>query len=152
MAFNGTLNHNEVIGALWNAIISIQTFADNIKGTYSKLVDKARVDGSMFGDTKLYNSTDVLNPFDWGNDAEAQNLLAIHRPPEPETQAIVMDVFKYIPVTVDNYMTKRAFADEGSFIQFNSVVLGWLRDTKRVYDSTTYNTYIGTTESKAERA
>ena len=34
--------------------------------------------------------------------------------------------------------------DEGSFSSFNSVMLGWMRETKEVYDITTYNAFIGT--------
>ena len=138
-----TLNQNKIFAALYNQIISIDTFADNIKGTYSELVDKARVDGGLYGDTKVYLSTDVLKSAPWGNDAEATNLLALHRPPQPKTQTITLDTFRQICLTVDNYLTKQAFATEGAFSQFNSAIQAWIRDTKKVYDSTTYNTYIG---------
>lgn len=47
--FTGQLNPNEIFGALYNMIISQQVFSDNIKGTYSELVDKARVDGTLYG-------------------------------------------------------------------------------------------------------
>ena len=138
-----TLNQNKIFAALYNQIISIDTFADNIKGTYSELVDKARVDGGLYGDTRVYLSTDVLKSAPWGNDAEATNLLALHRPPAPKTQTITLDQFRQICLTVDNYLTKQAFATEGAFSQFNSAIQAWIRDTKRVYDATTYNTYIG---------
>ena len=138
-----TLNQNKIFAALYNQIISIDTFADNIKGTNSQLVDKARVDGGLYGDTKVYLSTDVLKSAPWGNDAEATNLLALHRPPQPKTQTITLDQFRQICLTVDNYLTKQAFATEGAFSQFNSAIQGWIRDTKKVYDSTTYNVYIG---------
>lgn len=128
-------------------IISQQVFADNVKGTYSDLVDKARVDGSLYGDTKLYYSTDVLRSSEWGNDAEAANLLAIHRPEAPSVQAITIDVFRQISLTVDDYLSKRAWGDEYAFGQFNSVMLGWIRETKKIYDSTTYNAFIGTNET-----
>ena len=142
-----TLNQNKIFAALYNQIISIDTFADNIKGTYSTLVDKARVDGGLYGDTKVYISTDVLKSAPWGNDAEATNLLALHRPPAPKTQTITLDLFRQICLTVDQYLTKQAFATEGAFSQFNSAIQGWIRDTKRVYDSTTYNVFIGNTAS-----
>lgn len=58
-AFNGQLRSNEIFSALYNMIISQEVFADNL-GKHQTLVDKARVDGSLFGDTKLYYSTDVL--------------------------------------------------------------------------------------------
>ena len=59
-AFTGQLKSNEIFSALYNMIISQQVFADNIKGTVSTLVDAAKVDGSLYGDTKLYYATDAL--------------------------------------------------------------------------------------------
>lgn len=149
MAFTGQLNSNEIFSALFNMIISQEVFADNIKG--SDLVDKARVDGTLYGDTKLYYSTDALQSHAWGNDAEAANLLAIDRPSEPEVQAIELDTFRQIRLTVDNYLTKRAFMDEGAFSSFNGIMLGWMKETKKVYDGTNYNVFIGTTKSEASQ-
>lgn len=150
-AFNGTLNHNEIQNALFNMIISVQTFADNIKGTYSSLVDKARVDGSLYGDQKLCIATDILKSHEWGADSEATNLLALDRPPAPSTQAIVLDKFRQVRCTVDEVMSRRSFLDEGSFSDYNSVVLAWVRDTKRVFESRYYLTFIGTDESSIGR-
>lgn len=147
VAFNGQLNPNEIFGAIFNMIISQQVFADNIYDTKASLVDRARVDGSLYGDTKLYYATDVLKSVPWGNDAEAANLLNLYRPKAPQVQKITLDVFRQICLSVDQYLSKRAFSTRGAFSEFNSVMLGWIRDTKRVYDSTTYNSYIGTVES-----
>ena len=144
-----TLTANEIYDTLANMIISQEVFADNL-GSHKTLVDKARVDGGLYGDTKLYYATDVLSSSEWGNDAEATNLLAIDRAGDLEVQAIKLDTFRQIRLTTDNYMSKRAFADEGTFSSFNSVMLGWLRETKRVYDGTLYNVFIGT--HKAEGA
>jgi hypothetical protein len=141
--FNGQLTHNEIFNAIYNMIISQQVFADNIYETKSTLADMSRVDGTLYGDTKLYYDTDVLKSNPWGGDLEAPNLLALDRPADPECQAIYLDVFRQIRVTVDYYLSKRAWKDEGAFAQFNSVTLGWLRETKKVYDQTTYNTFIG---------
>lgn len=149
--FNGTLKSNEIFASLYNMIISQQVFADNIASTNSTLVDNARVDGGLYGDTKLYYSTDVLKSAPWGNDAEAANLLNLYRPDAPEVQAITLDKFRQICLTVDNYLSKRAFSTEGAFSEFNSVMLGWIRDTKRIYDSTLYNSYIGTVETDEGR-
>lgn len=146
-AFNGQLNSNEIFAAIYNMIISQQVFADNIYETKETLADMSRVDGSLYGDTKLYYSTDVLKSFEWTGDAEAQNLLKLHRPEAPECQAITIDTFRMIPLTVDNYLSKRAFSTEGAFSAFNSQMLGWMRDTKRVYDATMFNTFVGTTSS-----
>ena len=146
-AFLGSLNSNEIFAALFNMIISQEVFADNIKGTMAGLVDHFKVDGSLYGDTKLYYSSDVLKSHAWGNDAEAASLLAIDRPPAPECQAIVIDQFRQIRLTVDNYLSKRAWGTEGAFSNFNSVMLGWIRGTKRVYESRLMNSYIGNTKT-----
>jgi len=150
--FTGKLNSNAIFSGIYNMIISQQVFADNIKGTHSKLVDAARTDGGLYGDTKLYYATDALKSAPWGKDAEALNLLALHRPESPKCQAITLDQFRQISLTVDNYLTKQAWATESAFSEFNSVMLGWIRDTKRVYDSTLYNAYIGTVEGEAAQA
>ena len=105
-------------------IISQQVFADNL-GSHQNLVDKAKVDGSLYGDTKLYYATDVLASNAWGNDAEAANLLQVHRPKAPNVQAIKLNIFRQIPLTVDNYLSKRAWSDEYSY--FISVTVDiWL--------------------------
>ena len=144
--FTGQLRSNEIFSALYNMIISQEVFADNL-GAHQTLVDKARVDGGLYGDTKLYYSTDVLKSVPWGDDAEAANLLALHRPEAPECQAIHLDIFRQICLTVDNYLSKRAWATEGAFSSFNSIMLGWMKETKRVYDGTLYNVFIGTTKA-----
>jgi len=149
--FIGQLNQNEIFSALYNMIISIQTEAGNFKGTYGGLSDLARVDGGLFGDTKIYLDTDVLETHPWGGDDEAGNLLSLDRPKNPESQYIVMNIFRQVRLTIDNYLSKRAFYQEGQFAQFNSVLLNWLYDTKRVYDSRVYNTFIGTTKSSNDK-
>ena len=145
--FTGQLKANEIFAALFNMIISQQVFTDNIKGTYSTLVDAAKEDGSLYGDTKLYYATDCLKSSAWGNDAEAENLLKLHRPKAPECQAIHLNVFRQIALTTDNYLSKRAWGDEGAFASFNSAMKAWIPDTKRIYDATTYNSFIGTTKT-----
>ena len=141
-----TLNPNEIFASIANMIISQEVFADNL-GKHQTLVDKARVDGGLYGDKKLYYATDVLKSHPWGADAEATNLLALDRPDDPEVQDITLDVFRQIRLTVDNYLSKRAWMNEDAFSSFNNVMLGWMRETKRVYDGTLYNVFIGTTKS-----
>ena len=137
-----TLNSNEIFGSIANMIISQEVFADNL-GKHQTLVDEARVDGGLYGDKKLYYATDVLKSHAWGNDSEASNLLSLDRPADPSVQAITLDKFRQIRLTVDNYLSKRAWSNEGAFSSFNAVMLGWMRETKRVYDGTLYNCYIG---------
>lgn len=139
------------MSALYNMIISQEVFADNIAGTGSALVDEARVDGGLYGDTKLYTAVDVTKSIAWVQDSQtATNLLELHRPEPAQTQAITLDQFRQIALTVDEYLSKQAWGTAGAFAQFNSVILGTIRDTKRVYDSTYYNAFFGTNESEVE--
>lgn len=154
VAFTGQLRPNEIFGALYNMIISQHVFADNIKGTYSELVEKFRVDGTLYGDTKLYYSTDILSSYPWvqdqttsGTNTNMTNILELNRPAAPRQQRITISNFRQIALTVDNYLSKRAWSSEGAFASFNSVMLGWIRDTKKVYDSTLINSFVGTTET-----
>ena len=148
--FSGVLNSNEIFASCYNMIISQQVNASNVKEGFSSLVNRARVDGGLYGDTKLYYDTDVLKSHAWGGDTEASNLLSLDRPEDPECQAIYLNVFRQIRVTVDYYLSKRAWKDEGAFASFTSITLGWLRETKKVYDQTTYNAFIGVHTSSVQ--
>lgn len=144
--FTGQLNANEVRSSLFNMIISQEVFSDRLQ-TGDELVDKARVDGSLFGDTKLYYFTDILKTHAWAGDAEAANLLALDRGPSPVTQAIQLNVFRQIRLTLDDYLSKRAWLNDASFAGFTAVLSAYIGKTKDIYDESTYNVYLGTTTS-----
>ena len=145
------LNANEIFSTIYNMIINQRVYSDNIKGTYGDLVDKFRIDGSMYGDTRLWYATDVLESTAWTNDSEAANLLAINRPDDPKVQYVTIDQFRKIWITIDNYLTKRSWSNEGAFSEFNAVTIGWLAETKRVYESRLINTVVGTAVSAATK-
>lgn len=145
-AFTGTLNANEIFASIFNMIISQHVFSDNIVHKYS-LVERFRVDGTLYGDTKLFYAPDALQTTKWGADAEATNLLQLHRPKAPQCQKVTINIFRQISLTIDNYLTKRAWADEYAFSMFNSVMVGMMSTTKEVYENTLFNTFVGTTES-----
>ena len=142
-----TLNTNEIYAAMHNQIISVMGFGDNIKGTFGELASKAKVDGSMLGDTKVYRAADVLASNAWGNDAEAENLLKTYRNKNIKEQTITLDTFRQICLTTDDFMSKRAWGEEGAFSSFNGILKSLMGETKKIYDATTYNCYIGTTET-----
>lgn len=147
-----SLNANEVYASLFNMIIAEQVFSQNINGKRNrKLVDAAKAEVGLYGDSKNYWSTDVLKSRPFLGDAEATNLLATDRGPAPKGQRIVINVFRQIgPLTTDQYLSKRAWMSEDSHSQFISVMKGWLSVTKQVYDETTYNAFIGTNVSGAD--
>lgn len=141
--FTGQLNANEIFAALYNMILSQKIWAPEIS-KISTLAEKARVDGGQYGDTKLYYASDALKSVAWGGDAEAANLLQLHRPDAPACQAIVINKFRMIALTVDNYLTKRGWKDQGAFSAFNNAMVAWMSTTKDVYDETLINAFYGT--------
>ena len=146
------LNANEIYQFVFNMIISQTVHTGNIKGTYGSLAERFKVDGTMFGDTKLFYATNVLKSRPWTGDAEASNLLALKRAPSPKVQAIQINQARIIELTVDNYLTKRAWSTPDAFSTFNGAMIAWMADTKRVYESRLINTFVGNTVSQAARA
>ena len=150
--FNGNLNPNEIFATIYNMIISQQVMDPDLNSTYGGLVNTFKVDGSMFGDTKLFYDADVLESRPWLGDAEASNLLNINRPDDPKCQAITLDQFRQIDITVDDYLSKRAWGDEGVFSSFNSLIVGMIGKTKKIYEETMVNSYIGTAQGGSANA
>ena len=68
-----TLNQNIITKALFNMIISQHIFDGKVAS--DELANKFRVDGTLYGDTKIYQSFDIGALQDWLNDREAPNLL-----------------------------------------------------------------------------
>lgn len=146
--WGGSLNANEIFTTIYNMIVRQDVVSKNIGNTFKSLVDLFRVEGSRYGDTYLRYSTNALRTYKYEPDTSGQlNVLAVHRPADPFVQAVVLDQFRWIPVTIDSYLTKRAFSTESVFSTFNSVCLQWLRDTKSIYESTLMNSYAGTIET-----
>ena len=137
-----TLNQNKITAALFNMIISQQVFDSKVAST--ELADMFRVDGTLYGDTKLYHSFDIGSPENWLNDAEATDLLKLNRNKSGKTQSIVMGVYKIISITTDQYLSKQAFMKEGTFAEYTSFLKGSLRKIKKVYDRALINNAIGT--------
>lgn len=144
--FNGQLKTNAIQSALFNMIISQDIIGGKIKNNYN-LVDQAKEEAGLYGDTKLYIDTPTLTPVDWVQDSEdATNLLALDRPGAPKTQELVIKVFKQVRLSKDAYLSKQAFGTASAFIAYQSVLESRLNKTKEVYLNKTYNTFIGTTK------
>lgn len=154
---NITFNKNKVLTALQNMVIGQHVYADNQKGS-ATLADRYRTDGTLYGDTKLFYSTDILASYAFapkGNDGTggmSYNLLTEFLPRDPQVQKVVIDKFRQIPLTMDNKLSKQAFMTEGAFGDFVSVMYQQVRDTKLVYEAGLINTFIGTKVSSAPAA
>lgn len=147
--WNGQLNSNAIYATLFNHVISQYTFPDLVAGgsPMFRPVNSSRVDGTMYGDTKTYISTNLLPVSDWIGDGEAANELAIARQKDITIQSVTLNVFKKIMITTGGPTSKQAFMDEGGFASFQSVLLSTLKDTRDVYDACTFNAYVGTHKS-----
>ena len=144
MAYNGHLNVNHIQSALFNMIIAQDIIGGSIHANYN-IVDKAKEQAGLYGDTVLKIDTPVLTPVDWSQDsADAVNLLALDRPGAPKTQDITIDVFKQVRLTKDDYLSKQAFGTEGAFAAYQSVLDSRLSKSKETYLNKTYNVFIGT--------
>ena len=143
------LNQNIITAALFNMIISQQIFDSGVAST--SLADRFKVDGTLFGDTKLYHSFDIGSPEDWLNDNEAPDLLKLVRNKSGKTQSITMGIYKIIAITTDQYLSKQAFMNNGTFAEYTSFLKGSLRKIKRVYDRSIINVKIGTLEPSTAR-
>lgn len=145
--WDGRLNVNEVYSDLYNVILRHVVFTDNIADTKKSLLDMSRVDGGLYGDTLLHTSYDIGDTYEWLGDQEAANLLNVNRNESEVTQAVELDRFRQINLTTDEYLSKRAWQNSGAFGQFNSALLQNINDTRRVFDSRYFNTFIGTNET-----
>lgn len=146
-AFIGTLNQNAVLDTLYNMIIGQEVFSKNIavKGT---LADKFKIDGTLYGDTKLFISTDIGTIYDFPN--SSKTLLSKNNPVDPEVQAVTVDTFKQTALTVDGVRLKQAFMSADIYGAFVSVMLQWLRDSMKILNMTLINTFIGTVVTEAD--
>lgn len=147
VAFKGTLTQNAVLNTLYNMIIGQEVFSKNIavKGT---LADKFRIDGTLYGDTKLFISTDIGTIYDFPN--SGKTLLSKTQPVDPEVQAVKVDTFKQTALTVDGVKLKQAFMSADIYGAFVSVVLQWLRDSMKILNMTLINSFIGTVVTEAD--
>lgn len=147
--FNGHLSPNEVFGSIFNMFINQYVKYPELSDSYG-FVEKFRTEGSMYGDTILFYDQDVLSTRPWLGDQEAQNLLATERPDDPECQAVTLDQFRICKTTIDSYLSKRAWSTPTAFTDFNSILLSMVGQSKKLYEITLVNTYLGGVKGEAE--
>lgn len=144
MAFNKTLNTNELYESLANMIINQEVFSDNIGNVNNSLLNAAMEDVGQYGDTVLKYFTDILQTNDWMGIEESANLLNTDLGPDPVCEAFTIDKMKQIRLTILPFLSKRAFATEGAYGQFTDVMKQNIIQTKDVSLNAEYNAFIGT--------
>lgn len=143
MAF--TLNANAVYSSLFNFILGQRVYTDNLKKLNREIVAKYSEDVGLFGDQKVYVSVDsgALPCNEW-NGVEDTNLLETQKYPTPNVEAVQINKYLQVWVTLESYLTKAGFLTEGTFNDFQSVVSASLSDCKDLHEVSLMQTKIGT--------
>ena len=149
--FNGNLNPNEVYESIFNMIIKQVVRYPELANNYN-FVNMFKEEGGQYGDTALYYAQDILSSREWLGDNEAQNLLALERPEDPECQGITISKFRIVKTSTDSYLSKRAWSTEDAFSTFTGIVKSLVGKTKELYENTMINTFLGTMTGDAERS
>ncbi|MFI3297329.1 MAG: hypothetical protein R3Y59_06840 [bacterium] len=155
--YAGSLNRNLVLTSIFNMIISQEVFPIGVKDP--TLADYVRVDGTLFGDEKLFYSMDIDYPkqyasatYSLNTDRLAPNLLNLHRNKSIVCQSIKMAEYYYTEITTDTFLSKNAFKEEGTFAVMIGVMKNSLKQIKKVYDNALINCAFGTHKSTATGA
>lgn len=141
--FAGQLNVNEVFSSVYNMLIGQRILQDERTTKYTSLVDRFRTEGSKYGDTLLFYAVRNLGSYAWAGDNDL-NVLQTHRPKNPECQSVVINQFRQIALTVDSYLSPRAFSDEGTFGRFQAEVVDAMMAHKRDFEAKLMNVFVGT--------
>lgn len=142
-AFNGSLNSNEIYSAIYNINILFQKLAPQTVHR-DEIIDLINKSVGMYGDTGILMGCDISGTYDFENDAEASKLLAINRNKTQKVEKFTINHFRQTDITVDAYLSKRAFLDEGTFSIFNGYLVGTLSKNFDAYETGFVKTGIGT--------
>lgn len=146
--FNGTLTSSKVFSAMYNQIL-FQRVLDTTAKSNNELVNMAKIAADAYGEKATFVFTDILGSDVWGDDAEADNLLALHRPESPTIEVINVDNYRQISLTTDTVLSKKVVTSEGGFNQLQSILEGWIAKTKDCFEAKMFNVFVGNKESSA---
>ena len=148
--FQGGLNANEFLNGLFNAYGLVYTYGNNLGGRGDSLAERFKADGGQYRDQLVYTDVDVLYSRIW--DKNDTNVLATENKGMYVQQYLTIDSFRQIGLTVDQFLTKRAWMDAGKYDEFRTVSLKQISDTKQVYEDTLVDTFVGVHVSVAPAA
>lgn len=142
-AFNGMLNSNEIYNALFNVRILFQKIAPQTvkRDEIVSLLDKAV---GFYGDSGLIMGNDITGTYEFQMDSEAPKLLAINRNKTQKVERFTISNWRQTDVTVDAYISKRGFLDEGTFAMFNGYLVGTLSKNMDAFETGSVKTGVGT--------
>lgn len=141
IAFTGTLNKNDFLQGLFNAYALVYLYASNLGDKTNDLSDRFRMDAGDYRDKSTFTDVDVLFSRVW--DKTDTNVLATEYKGAYKQEEITANQYRQIGLTVDKFLTKQAWMDEGKYDAFRIVILKQISETRRVYEDTMINTYVG---------
>lgn len=141
IAFTGTLNSNDYLQGLFNAYALLYLYGSNLGNKTNDLSDRFRMDAGDYRDKSVFTDTDVLFSRVW--DKTDTNVLATEYKGAYKQEEIVANQYRQIGLTVDKFLTKQAWMEAGKYDAFRSLVLKQISETKRVYEDTMINTFVG---------
>ena len=148
-AFTGVLNSNEIYEALFNLKILFQRIVPQsvMRDPVISLIEKGV---GNYGDQGVFQGCDITGTYDFLRDAEASKLLAVNRNETQKIEKYVIDQWRMTDITVDAYISRRAFLDEGTFAMFNGYLIGTLSKNFDAYETGSVKSSLGTYTSPIE--
>lgn len=142
-AFSGQLNSNEVYSTIMNMIIGQIVMDEDAATKYDDFEGIFAIDGSQYGDTKLFYDCDEEDTYPWAGDNDL-NVLQTHRPDDPVCQEVVLNQFRQTAITTDEYLSKRGWSDEAAFGQMQALFLKRVNEARKDHMAKLLNCYVGT--------
>ena len=139
--FNKEMNTNSIYSGLTNLVKFFKLFDFELSG--NEIVDKVRVDGTLYGDTRLYRSFDVDGTYAF-TQTGASNLLAEAWVTNITEQSIVLDKQRQTVIMTAHIMEKQAWDNEGSFSTFTTLLLDIINKNKKLFEVGYVLTFLAT--------
>lgn len=139
--FTRTMNANSVYGELTNLVNFFRLFDFDVTG--NSIVDKCKVDGFMYGDTRLYRSFDVDGTYNFSQ-IGASGLLAEAWMENMAEQSIVLNKQRQTTIMTAALMEKQAWDSDGAFSNFTTLLLDIINKNKRLFETGYVLTFLAT--------
>ena len=139
--FIRTMNANSIYGELTNLVNFFRLFDFEIVG--NSIVDKCKVDGFMYGDTRLFRSFDVDGTYQFSQ-LGASGLLSEAWLENMSEQSITLDQQRQTTIMTAALMEKQAWDTDGAFSNFTTLLLDIINKNKRLFETGYVLTFLAT--------
>lgn len=124
-----TLAVNKFLGALTNLIAYSQVADTMERGQVGEFVGSFQDINVDNGDGKVVLASDLLNV----NDLSGTSTLLSTNLPTVDEQYISVENYKVIPMTINRYLMRNAFVEEGQLANFIGYLMSMMQATKTAY-------------------